>query len=423
MILVPVAVLLFRHSRTSALRLYMQLWLAIVPAVPATVRTNASEKKKKKALFSDIVIKFKEDEEIYYYILPSNNTSHGHDNCEQQRCVSSRNGSSARLLIGFVIRYFDIGLLESQTYDVILKDHTVIEEPPDYLRLEVKPEGAPHVSFHYELMEGFYADKKKHNEQKIEQKISIVVARAVFVYPLSFILNIWRRPRIPRSYQHMLLFAGLRGAMAFALADRNTATDNRQIICSTTAAIVMVTVFFNGSMTTWMVDYLGIKHGVEGRSREGTQSSGGQNEVDDLHLPGTPLTPCGSNPWDKAFLPRKWYNFDANFMKPLLTHATPSLEQTLPPFCLPFARMFTSLKQRAATNSGSNESSPCASVNVGEDTCFLLDVAIKCKPPMSWLERMAQTACWSVDCRVAQSIFVDTQDPVEAESNHSEDTL
>ncbi|XGW32710.1 hypothetical protein V3C99_017331 [Haemonchus contortus] len=537
------------------------------------------------------------------------------------------------LLIGFVIRYFDIGLLESQTYDVVLKDRTVIlEEPPDYLRLEVKPEGTPRVSFHYELMEGFYADKKKHNEQKIEQKsafspeiffnimlppiifnagyslkkrhffrnigsilvfafvgttiscfatgsllyvftkvfgmgfslqetlffgavisatdpvtvislftemhveadlfalvfgesalndavalvlsstidnfssgnevvgmneiffalgkfayiffgsllmgsligcgnalitkmtaiaehpllesslfvlvsyisfliaevvgltgivsvlfcgisqahytynnlseesqhttkqffqmisfvlesfifcyigvsifvennqkwnigflffalISIVVARALFVYPLSFLLNIWRRPLIPRSYQHMLVFAGLRGAMAFALADRNTATDNRQVICSTTAAIVMVTVFFNGSLTAWMVDYLGIKHGIEERSRGGTQSSGGQNEVDDLHLPGTPLTPCGANPWDKAFLPRKWYNFDANFMKPLLTHATPSLEQTLPPFCLPFARMFTSLKQAVATNGGSNESSPCASVDAVE---------------------------------------------------------
>ncbi|KAK6060625.1 hypothetical protein COOONC_01717, partial [Cooperia oncophora] len=89
--------------------------------------------------------------------------------------------------------------------------------------------------------------------------ISIVVARGLFVYPLSFLLNIWRRPRIPRSYQHMLVFAGLRGAMAFALADRNTSTDNRQIICSTTAAIVMVTVFFNGSLTAWMVDYLGIK--------------------------------------------------------------------------------------------------------------------------------------------------------------------
>ncbi|RCN46759.1 sodium/hydrogen exchanger 3 [Ancylostoma caninum] len=536
------------------------------------------------------------------------------------------------LLIGFVIRYFDIGLLQSQTLDVVLKDHRVVEEPPDYLRFEVKPEGAPRVSFHYELMEGFYADKKKHNEQKIEQKsafspeiffnimlppiifnagyslkkrhffrnigsilafvfigttvscfatgammyvftkifgmgfsfqellffgavisatdpvtvisifaemnveadlfalvfgesalndavaivlsstidnfsaadevglheivlalgkfayiffgslflgsmlgcgnalitkmtaiaehpllesslfilvsyisfllgevvgltgivsvlfcgisqahytynnlseesqhttkqffqmisfvlesfifcyigvsvfvannqkwnigflifalISITAARALFVYPLSFVLNLRRRPRLPRSYQHMLVFAGLRGAMAFALADRNTATDNRQVICSTTAAIVMVTVFFNGGMTSWMIDYLGIKHGCLGeRSRAETDNNMPPSEVDDMRLAGTPLTPSGSNPWDKAFLPRKWYNFDANFMKPLLTHATPSLEQTLPPICLPFARLFTSAKQAAATDNPSNDSSPCASVNVVE---------------------------------------------------------
>ncbi|EPB76749.1 sodium/hydrogen exchanger 3 [Ancylostoma ceylanicum] len=494
------------------------------------------------------------------------------------------------LLIGFVIRYFDIGLLQSQTLDVVLKDHRVVEEPPDYLRLEVKPEGAPRVSFHYELMEGFYADKKKHNEQKIEQKsafspeiffnimlppiifnagyslkkrhffrnigitvisifaemnveadlfalvfgesalndavaivlsstidnfsaadevgsheivfalgkfayiffgslllgsmlgcgnalitkmtaiaehpllesslfilvsyisfllgevvgltgivsvlfcgisqahytynnlseesqhttkqffqmisfvlesfifcyigvsvfvannqkwniaflvfalISITAARALFVYPLSFVLNLRRRPRLPRSYQHMLVFAGLRGAMAFALADRNTATDNRQVICSTTAAIVMVTVFFNGGMTSWMIDYLGIKHGCVGeRSRAETDNNMPPSEVDDMRLAGTPLTPSGSNPWDKAFLPRKWYNFDANFMKPLLTHATPSLEQTLPPICLPFARLFTSAKQAAATDNPSNDSSPCASVNVVEVKNALCD--------------------------------------------------
>uniref|UniRef100_A0A1I7W8I1 Bromo domain-containing protein n=1 Tax=Heterorhabditis bacteriophora TaxID=37862 RepID=A0A1I7W8I1_HETBA len=76
------------------------------------------------------------------------------------------------LLIGFVIRYFNIGLLESQTLDVVTKNQTSVSEPPDYLRLEVKPqEGAQRVSFHYELIEGFYADSKKHNEQKIEQKV------------------------------------------------------------------------------------------------------------------------------------------------------------------------------------------------------------------------------------------------------------
>ncbi|VDL70517.1 unnamed protein product [Nippostrongylus brasiliensis] len=512
------------------------------------------------------------------------------------------------LLIGFVIRYFDIGLLESQTFDVDLKDKTIVEEPPDYLRLEVKSDkGTPHVSFHYELMEGFYADKKKHNEQKIEQKVESfavcyihfsvcdfenslgVIQRYYLFFKSAFSPEIFFNIMLPPiifnagyslkkrhffrnigsilvfafvgttvscfatgslmylftkifgmgfSYQELLFFgavisatdpvtvislfaemhveadlfalvfgeSALNDAVAMVLSSTidtfstakegalganevvfalgkfayiffgslllgsligcgnalitkmtaiaehpllesslfvlvsyvsfligevvgltgivsvlfcgisqahytfNNLSDeskhttkqffqmisyvlesfifcyvgvsifvsNNQkwnlgflffslIICSTTAAIVMVTVFVNGGLTAWMVDYLGIKHGcVEDRSRAGTET-GGQNEVDDLHMAGTPLTPSGSNPWDKAFLPRKWYNFDANFMKPLLTHATPSLEQTLPPICLPFSRMFTSARQSAATNA-SNESSPCASVQVVDGT-------------------------------------------------------
>lgn len=527
------------------------------------------------------------------------------------------------LLIGFLIRYFSIGQLQSQTYDVVLKNWTVVSEPPDYLRLEVKPDDGPRVSFHYELIEGFYADSKKHNEQKIEQKssfspeiffnillppiifnagyslkkrhffrnigsilafvfvgttasclitgclmfmftkifgmgfsfqelmffgalisatdpvtvlsifnemnveadlfalvfgesalndavaivlsniidgftasssivsftelgslmwkffytffgslllgsfigcsnalltkmtrisdhtllesslfillsyiaflfaevlgftgvvsvlfcgitqahytynnlssdsqgstkhffqviafvlesfiflyigvsvfvannqkwnifflvfalFSIVCARALFVYPLCGILNLQRRPAIPNNYQHMIVFSGLRGAVAFALAARNTATENRQILCSTTVGIVLITVFFNGGLAAWMIDYLGIKHGSAANvpvPRRYTDEEGLPGNTADVHdLGETPLTPAGSNPWDKAFLPRKWYNFDANFMKPLLTHATPSLEQTLPPCCYPLARVFTSDQQRAVSDARS----------------------------------------------------------------------
>ncbi|UMM40517.1 hypothetical protein L5515_017117 [Caenorhabditis briggsae] len=524
------------------------------------------------------------------------------------------------LLIGFVIRYFGLGLLQSQTFDVETKNKTVVKEPPDYLMLEVKPEGGSSVSFHYELIEGFFADKRKKIEQQIEQKsvfspevffnmlippiifnagyslkkrhffrnigsilaivfigttiscfgtgclmfvftsifqmgytfkellffgalisatdpvtiisvfndmnveadlfalifgesalndavaivlsevienfstsseaitlhdfgsaiagfagvffgslmlgfgigcmnafltkmtlisehpllesslfvlisyisflvaevcgltgivsvlfcgiaqahytynnlsdesqsntkhffhmisfimesfifcyigvsvfvtnnqrwsfsfllfslISITASRALFVYPLSWLLNIRRRPKIPKRYQHMILFAGLRGAMAFALAGRNTSTENRQTIFATTTAVVIVTVLVNGGLTSWMIEYLQIKHGKdaieEGQRLENSMSCSRGEQHSDLEetIPVT-MAP-GLNPWDKAFLPRKWYHFDASFMKPLLTHATPSLEQTLPPFCLPITSLLTSSRQRAYLN-------------------------------------------------------------------------
>ncbi|CAI5456334.1 unnamed protein product [Caenorhabditis angaria] len=525
------------------------------------------------------------------------------------------------LLIGFVIRYFGLGLLESQTFDVITKNRTIVKEPPDYLMLEVKPEGGSRVSFHYELIEGFFADKRKRKEQQIEQKsvfspevffnmlippiifnagyslkkrhffrnigsilaivfigttiscfgtaflmfifttifrmgftfkellffgalisatdpvtiisvfnemnveadlfalifgesalndavaivlsqvienfstaseaitlhdvgqavagfggvffgsltlgfgigclnafvtkmtliaehpllesslfvlisyisfllgevcgltgivsvlfcgiaqahytynnlstesqnstkhffhmisfimesfifcyigvsvfvtnnqkwnfgfllfslISITAARAMFVYPLSFVLNIRRRPQIPKRYQHMILFAGLRGAMAFALAARNTATENRQIIFATTTAVVIFTVLINGGLTAWMIDYLKIKHGKDA-IEEGQRLERGMNNLNQSENPDDPnvpvsMAPPGLNPWDKAFLPRKWYHFDASFMKPLLTHATPSLEQTLPPLCLPLTSLLTSNRQKAGETS------------------------------------------------------------------------
>ncbi|GMT04316.1 hypothetical protein PENTCL1PPCAC_26490 [Pristionchus entomophagus] len=180
--------------------------------------------------------------------------------------------------------------------------------------------------------------------------ISITLARAIYVYPLCELINIQRRPPIPKNYQHMILFSGLRGAMAFALADRNTATENRQVILAATVAIVLFTVFFNGGLASWMIDYLGIKHGVHANEEERTITSSTQQEVADYtttssHSGVTISSTPGHNPWDKAFLPRKWYNFDANFMKPLLTHATPPLTETLPSICYPLAKMLTSDRQ------------------------------------------------------------------------------
>lgn len=62
------------------------------------------------------------------------------------------------------------------------------------------------------------------------------------------------------SNSRAMLFQGLRGAMAFALAYRNTATDNRQVMATTTSMVVILTVFLNGGLTSWMIDRLQIKY-------------------------------------------------------------------------------------------------------------------------------------------------------------------
>ncbi|VDM95640.1 unnamed protein product [Thelazia callipaeda] len=172
--------------------------------------------------------------------------------------------------------------------------------------------------------------------------LALLLSRAAYVYPVSAVLNIYRKPQIPLRYQHMMLFSGLRGAMAFALAYRNTATDNRQIMATTTSMVVIVTVLFNGGLASWFTEYVGIKHGRDACDESQLQLNTDESHPDNMN---TPSSLSGQNPWDKACLPRKWYNFDATFMKPFLTNANPTLLETLPSFMAPLAKMFTTEQQ------------------------------------------------------------------------------
>ena len=55
------------------------------------------------------------------------------------------------------------------------------------------------------------------------------------------------------------LLPGLRGAVAFALAIRNTETYARKLMLSTVLVVAIVTVIFNGGLTTQALLKLGIR--------------------------------------------------------------------------------------------------------------------------------------------------------------------
>uniref|UniRef100_A0A8C7WD42 Sodium/hydrogen exchanger n=1 Tax=Oncorhynchus mykiss TaxID=8022 RepID=A0A8C7WD42_ONCMY len=116
--------------------------------------------------------------------------------------------------------------------------------------------------------------------------LAVFLGRAANIYPLSFLLNLGRRNKISSNFQHMMMFAGLRGAMTFALSIRDTATYARQMMFTTTLLIVFFTVWVCGGGTTQMLS--------------------------------------------------------CHYLKPILTHSGPPLTVTMPACCGPLARCLTS---------------------------------------------------------------------------------
>ncbi|OBS71804.1 hypothetical protein A6R68_13619, partial [Neotoma lepida] len=93
----------------------------------------------------------------------------------------------------------------------------------------------------------------------VSQQLAIFVARACNIYPLSFLLNLGRKQKIAWNFQHMMMFSGLRGAIAFALAIRNTESQPKQMMFTTTLLLVFFTVWVFGGGTTPMLTWLQIR--------------------------------------------------------------------------------------------------------------------------------------------------------------------
>uniref|UniRef100_A0A672QNH1 Solute carrier family 9 member 7 n=1 Tax=Sinocyclocheilus grahami TaxID=75366 RepID=A0A672QNH1_SINGR len=138
--------------------------------------------------------------------------------------------------------------------------------------------------------------------------ISIFIGRALNIYPLSFLINLGRRHKIRGNFQHMMMFAGLRGAMAFALAIRDTATYARQMMFTTTLLIVFFTVWVCGGGTTPMLSWLHIRVGVD--PDQDLQPCGDSFQV--LQGDGAQSEGQSKTKQESAWLFRLWYTFDHN---------------------------------------------------------------------------------------------------------------
>jgi len=92
--------------------------------------------------------------------------------------------------------------------------------------------------------------------------VAITVARALSVYPVTVLLNLGRRRKIPMNYQHLITWGGAaRGVISYSLAARNTVGDARRIMLSTTSVIVIVTVISVGAIVCPLLKWLNIPYG------------------------------------------------------------------------------------------------------------------------------------------------------------------
>ena len=120
--------------------------------------------------------------------------------------------------------------------------------------------------------------------------ISVVFTRYIAVFPLSEAINFFhkhargqRHEELPHSYQMMLFWAGLRGAVGVALA-AGFKGPNAQMMRTTVLIVVVLTVVIFGGTTARMLEVLGIRTGVE-------DDAGISSDEDE------PMPPPGRSAW------------------------------------------------------------------------------------------------------------------------------
>lgn len=122
--------------------------------------------------------------------------------------------------------------------------------------------------------------------------IAVMASRYAAVFPLSELIN-WffytrgqRYEELPHSYQMMLFWAGLRGAVGVALA-AGIEGENAEALRTTVLVVVVLTVCIFGGTTARMLEVLGIRVGVEDDDASSDEEEEGWTHGGNISLQNT----------------------------------------------------------------------------------------------------------------------------------------
>ncbi|KAE9239337.1 hypothetical protein PF002_g10327 [Phytophthora fragariae] len=149
--------------------------------------------------------------------------------------------------------------------------------------------------------------------------IFCLVARLFNTFPLSWIANQGRTTKIPAKMQVVLWFAGLRGAIAFALS-QNMPGPNQDLYVTTTLSVCIFTTIICGGMTEPLLTYTQLKRDQPQISEENDDEEQGllnetisdHNDDDDVRN-----HPVFARQEEKSALHSFWSNIDERYMKPV----------------------------------------------------------------------------------------------------------
>lgn len=110
------------------------------------------------------------------------------------------------------------------------------------------------------------------------------VSRAANVYPLSYLVNPYRKTKISPKFQFIMWFSGLRGAIAFSLCI-SLPGPNRQVLVTTTLVVVLFTIVILGGGTFPLLKLLNVQNQNVIVSRTKNMTDLNEKEEHDSHVP------------------------------------------------------------------------------------------------------------------------------------------